>query len=388
MNSNFLRAASFAAVLAVLSLAGRAAYAVSQPDVLPTGATITPDAAPGSVFQTLNVDLPDYPDRAVDGAQTTAVSPDGKTLLILTSGFNKLKGANGAVQAQDSNEYIFVYDISSPSVPVKTQVVLVPRAFSGLVWSPDGTKFYVAGGPDDNLHTYALSNSVWAEVGTPIALGHKGNLMNLETQVGPTAAGVGITADGNTVVVANWETDSVTAVDVVQGVIAAEFDLRPGIINPALSGLPGGEFPFGVVVKGNNTVYVSSARDREIDVLNLSGGVLTLSKRIPVKGNPEKMTLNLAQSKLYVAVNNTDALVIIDTAWNVIVSQVNTSAPVGVLGHRKTVPKGSNPNSVTLSPDEKIAYVTNGGTNNVAVISLEWNRPTVIGLIPTGWQPN
>src|SRR6266496_530042 len=388
MNSNFLRAASFAAVMAIVSLAGRAAYAVSQPDILPTGATITPGAAPGSVFQSLTVDLPDYPNREVDGAQTTAVSPDGRTLLILTSGFNKLRDANGAVQAQDSSECIFVYDISSPSVPVKTQVLLVPRAFGGLVWGPDGTRFYVAGGPDDNLHTYALSNGVWAEAGTPIALGHKGNLMNLETSVGPTAAGVGATADGKIVVVANWETDSVTAVDVINGVVLAEYDLRPGIIDPAKSGIPGGEFPFGVAVKGNNTVYVSSARDREVDVLNLSGGVLALTKRIPVRGNPEKMTLNRAQSRLYVTVNNADALVIIDTFRNRIVSQVNSSAPPGFLGKRGIVPKGSNPNSVTLSPDERTAFVTNGGTNNVAVISLRDERPTVVGLIPTGWQPN
>ena len=50
MKSNFLRAASFAAALAVLSLAGRAAYAVSRPELIPTGAAITPDAAPGAVF--------------------------------------------------------------------------------------------------------------------------------------------------------------------------------------------------------------------------------------------------------------------------------------------------------------------------------------------------
>jgi DNA-binding beta-propeller fold protein YncE len=365
-----------------------AAYAASQPVVLPSGATITPDAAPGSVFQPLTVNLPDYPNRAVDGAMTTAVSPDGKTLLILTSGFNKLRDANGQVQTQDSSEYVFVYDISAPSVPVKTQVVLVPRAFSGLVWSPDGTKFYVAGGPDDNLHTYALSNGQWAESGTPIALGHKGDVMNQETATGPTAAGVGVTADGSTVIVANWETDSVTAVDVVHGVILAEYDLRPGIIDPAQSGVPGGEFPFGLVVKGNSTVYVSSARDREIDVLNLAGGTLTLTSRIPVKGNPEKMILNQAQSKLYVAVNNSDALVIIDTSANAVVSQVNTSAPVGLLGTKKIVPKGSNPNSVALSPDETTAYVTNGGTNNVAVINLTGQQPVVTGLIPTGWQPN
>jgi DNA-binding beta-propeller fold protein YncE len=362
-------------------------YATSPSIVLPTGATITPDAAPGSVFGPLTVDLPDYPNRAVDGAQTTAIGPDGKTLLILTSGFNKLRDSNGVVQPQDSSEYVFVYDISSPSVPVKHQVVLVPNAFSGLVWSPDGTKFYVAGGKDDNLHTFAQSNGLWAEVGSPISLAHKGDLMNQETQIGPTAAGVGITADGKTVIVANWETDSVTAVDVVNGVVLAEYDLRPGIINPAQAGVPGGEFPFGIVVTGSNTVYVSSARDREIEVLSLAGGALTLTSRIPVKGNPEKMILNHAQSKLFVTVANADALVIVDTASNRVLDQVNTSAPAGLLGKGNTIPKGSNPNSVTLSPDEKTAYVTNGGTNGLAVISLS-GKPTVIGLIPTGWQPN
>jgi DNA-binding beta-propeller fold protein YncE len=386
---SLFRIAISAAVLAVsISASNRDACATSQPVILPTGATITPDAAPGSVFGPLTVNLPDYPNRAVDGAQTTAISPDGKTLLILTSGFNKLRDANGKVQPQDSSEYIFVFDISAPSVPVKTQVVLVPRAFGGLVWSPDGTKFYVAGGPDDNVHTYAQVNGQWADSGTPISLGHKGNVMNQETGVAPTVAGIGITSDGTTVVVANWETDSITAVDVVHSVVLAEYDLRPGIIDPAQSGVPGGEFPFGVAVKGNNTVYVSSARDREIDVLSLAGGVLTLTNRIPIKGNPEKLILNRAQNKLYAAVNNTDALVIIDTASNTIVAQVNASAPSGLLGNGRIVPKGSNPNSVTLSPDEQTAYVTNGGTNNVAVINLAGKQPVITGLIPTGWQPN
>jgi DNA-binding beta-propeller fold protein YncE len=382
------RATTCAALLAAASLFCQPSATASETTVLPTGATITPDAAPGSVFQPLTVDLPDYPNRAVDGAQTTAISPDGKTLLILTSGFNKLRDANGAVQAQDSSEYVFVYDISTPSAPVKKQVVFVPRAFSGLVWSPDGTKFYVAGGPDDNLHTYALTNGQWAESGSPIPLNHKGDLMNLETQTGPTAAGLGITADGRTVVIANWETDSVTSVDVLNGVVLSEYDLRPGLINPAQTGVPGGEFPFGVAVKGGDTVYVSSARDREVDVLNIVNGVLTLTKRIPVRGNPGKMVLNRAQSRLYVAVGNADALVIISTRSNRVIGGVNTSAPAGLLGRGDVVPKGSNPNSVSLSPDEKFAYVTNGGTNNVAVIRLGEEGATVTGLIPTGWQPN
>jgi DNA-binding beta-propeller fold protein YncE len=377
----FLRAAGVAAILAVTSFA-------SAQVLLPTGATITPTAAPGSVFQPLTVPLPDYPNYSPDSAQTTAVSPDGKTLLILTSGFNLNLDANGHYQPQDSSEYIFVYDISSPTLPVQKQIVFVPNGFGGLVWSPEGSKFYVAGGQDDNLHTYAQNNGQWVEVGTPIYLGHKGDLMNQETFVGPTAGGVGITADGNTVVIANYETDSVTVVDVVNGAVLQEYDLRPGRINPVNSGIPGGEFPFGVAIAGNNTVYVSSTRDREIDALSLNAGKVTLTSRIPVKGNPEKLVLNRAQTLLYVAEANADALAVINTGSNSVVSEINVSAPVGVLGRGKSVPKGSNPNSVALSFDEKTAYLTDGGTNAVSVVSLSGKQPVVTGLIPTGWQPN
>jgi DNA-binding beta-propeller fold protein YncE len=380
----WLRAAGLtAAFLGALTAGASAVYAANQPIVLPTGATITPDATPGSVFQPLKVALPDYPNYSPDSAETTAVSPDGKTLLILTSGFNLNLDVNGNYQPADSGEYVFVYDISTPGSPVQKQIVSVPNAWGGLVWSQDGASFYVAGGQDDNIHTYRQTSGAWAEVGTPISLGHAGGVMTKETFVGPTAAGIGITADGKTIVVANYETDSVTAVDLTQGKVSAEFDLRPGVINPAQAGVAGGEFPVAVAIKGNNTVYVSSARDREIDVLRLTNGGLSLMTRIPVKGNPNRMVLNKSQRQLYVAANNSDALIVIDTDSNEAEARVNTSAPAGMLGQGNNVPKGSNPNSVTLSPDERTAYVTNGGTNNVAVIDLTGRRPSVKGLIPT-----
>jgi len=384
--NNFIRTVSLVAALAVATISGEGALAQT---VLPTGASLTPGAAPGSVFQPLKVALPDYPNYSPDGAETTAVSPDGKTLLILTSGYNLNLDVNGNYQPQDSGEYVFVYDISNPRAPVQKQVVILQneRAFDGLVWSPDGTKFYVAGGADDVIHTYANNNGQWAEVGSPINLGHTGDLMSLETETGPTAAMVGITADGTTLFVANHETDSVTAVDLTKSAVLQEYDLRPGLINIQQTGVAGGEFPYGIAVKGNNTVYVSSVRDREIDLLNFSNGALSLTNRIPVSGNPEKMILNRAQSKLFVVAANSDELIIIDTTANRVVASVNTTTPIGVLGFRN-VPKGSNPNSVVLSPDEKTAYVTNGGTNSVAVVSLFGGFPVVIGLIPTGWYPN
>jgi hypothetical protein len=53
-----------------------------------------------------------------------------------------------------------------------------------------------------------------------------------------------------------------------------ELDLRPGkAVSSPTPGTPGGEYPFWVVLAGSSgpgaTAYVSSLRDREIDVVNL-----------------------------------------------------------------------------------------------------------------------
>ena len=62
---------------------------------LPTGAFITPTAAAGADFRPLNPDLPTRPDFVAGQAVSTAVSPDGNTLLVLTSGYNRNNGPDG-----------------------------------------------------------------------------------------------------------------------------------------------------------------------------------------------------------------------------------------------------------------------------------------------------
>ncbi|MGA8026725.1 MAG: hypothetical protein WB992_06235 [Bryobacteraceae bacterium] len=80
--------------------------------LLPTGKRITPTAAPGSRFEPLNPELPGYPDFVAGQAISTAVSPNKQTLLILTSGYNRINGADGKPIQDLSDEYVFAYDIS------------------------------------------------------------------------------------------------------------------------------------------------------------------------------------------------------------------------------------------------------------------------------------
>jgi len=346
---------------------------------LPSGQFITPTAPAGALFMTLNPGLKDFPNFLAGRAVKTVVSPDGRTLLVMTSGYNRLADPQGKTLPQDSNEYIFVFDISAAK-PVQKQVIQVPNTYVGLVFAPDGQHFYASGGANDVVHVYALSNASWEESGSPISLGHSTGVAFIGGGAqSPVVANIALTADGKTLVAANIFNDSISVVDLASRTKTGELDLRPGIIDPAQSGVAGGETPFGVAVRGNAVAYVSSQRDREIDVIDIA--TLSLTARIPVQGNPNSLLLNKAGTLLYAASDNSDFVTVIDTSTNGIVETISTIAPQGLLSNPERF-TGATPNALALSPDEQTLYVSDGGINAIAVISLGAGRPHgVTGLI-------
>jgi DNA-binding beta-propeller fold protein YncE len=355
-----------------------------------SGQQITPTAPTGASFVPLNPGLADNPQYLAGQAVTSIVSPDGKTLLVLTSGYNMLHDSDGKLIPSDSTQFVFIYDISQHK-PVQKQVIQVPNTYSGIVFDPAGTMFYVSGGVDDNIHAYSLGqNGAWAEQqGSPMALGHGG--VGVGFSVKPQAAGIAITKDGSQLVVANYYNDSISVLTKSSGgwTATSELDLRPGKEDPRNSGVPGGEYPLWVAIKGNDTAYISSIRDREIVVVNFADTPKVV-KRIRVPGQPNRMVLNASQSALYVAQDNTDSVGVINTNSNQLIDNIAVTAPPGLLSATKSKLKGNDTNSVTLSRDEKLLYVTNGWMNDVAVIQLSsiLKQSHVIGLIPTGWYPN
>ncbi|HEU4415708.1 MAG TPA: beta-propeller fold lactonase family protein, partial [Candidatus Angelobacter sp.] len=387
-----------AAAIAILFLHPPALYAqhakpAPSAESLPNGMEITPLAARGATFQPLNPDLPDLPSFTVDHPVSTALSPDGNTLLILTSGFNRNFDARGKAIPAQSSEYVFVFDLRGKA-PVKQQVLRIPNSFVGLAWSPDSRQFFVSGGQDDSVHVFAAADGIWAESGRPIALEHKNgigvpdNMEGKAEPVRPVVAGLAVSPDGKMLLAANYQNDSVSLVDLDSQKIVGELDLRPGKISPAQKGVPGGEYPYGVVFCGNDKAYVSSLRDREIVAVSLKAGSLTVSGRIKTHGQPGKIIVNRAGTLLFATADNSDTVVIVQTAANRIIAEIKTTAPAGVFSARAGF-KGSMPNDLALSPDEKTLYVTNGGTNSVAVIALDKDLDDshLLGLIPTGWYP-
>ena len=395
-----------------------------QPQPLPNmGQQITPLAPKGAMYQTLNPGLPAPADKwLASNAVTSVVSPEPehKTMLVMTSGYNRFNTAivqpptgTNPWNPEFSNEYVFVYDISN-SAPVQKQAVQIATTYNGIAWDPSGSAFYVSGCAWDMIHVVTNSTGVWTDQPSQwLPLVHKGvgNGLNLvpndatavNSQVGvaPCVAGIAISQDGQTLVAASYYNDSISVFTgglghwtPVPGPPAIPgIDLRPGksAVNPQ-PGVPGGEYPFWVAVKGNGAnavAYVSSVRDREIDVVSL-GGTLGVTARIKVKGQPNKMTLNAAQTLLYVADDQADTVDVIDTVRNVVLESIPVVAPLLPSALSQQGYKGANPNSVTLSPDEKQLYVTNGNLNCISVVDLNGTSTNdrVSGLIPTGWYPN
>jgi hypothetical protein len=131
----------------------------SAPQAVPNlSQSITPLATAGSSFQFLDTGMtvtdtqnPQVaPQEWMAGqAVSTSVSPDGKTLLVLTSGYNRVfQGPFPLFDPLYSNEYVFIYDISNHA-PVFKQTVSIPNAYHGIVWDPSGQAFYVSGGMGD-----------------------------------------------------------------------------------------------------------------------------------------------------------------------------------------------------------------------------------------------
>lgn len=395
---------------------------------VPTGQTITPSAVAGSTFTNMTVSIPaltNNPGGLVgpDGAIQSALNPaDGKTLVVMTSGYNTYDLPNGSGRPAAYNglygpEYIFAFDTTNPTAPVRNKnpmgqsgtspaAALTPQdTFQGMIWSPDGTKLYVSGGTDGNVIVYPF-NLVSKIFGAPtkiqlIAGGANGDANGVAAgnYLGPQTSGLALDPTGRILIATNALNNSISVVDTgTNKIVVNGYDLRPYNTTPATgNGLAGGEEPYGVAITADGKrAYITSIRDREVLVLDISNalnGTVSLITRIPVTGSPNNVVLKASTGELFVAEDNSDQVAVIDTnpssgTYNTITHTIDAIAPAGTFpatGPRFT---GAATNNVALSPDGNTLYVTNGGANDVAIVPLAGaGAYQVAGLVPTGWYP-
>jgi len=371
----------------------------------PPGLYITPTALANAVQQPLNPGLTNYPDFVAGQAVKGVVSPDGKTLAILTAGMNSLYYPNtpaneansliGTIDTAASTQFLFLYDVSgaNKSKPVLKQVIQQLNAHVGLVWAPDSKMLYAAGGCDDVVYAYSNDGTSFG-LSNKISLGHAPNgcLSNPANRTGlglgvePNVSGLAISSDGKTLVAANNYNDSISVIDTASGTVRYEYDLRPYASSGAPNGSKGGTFPYSVVLNGT-VAYVGCDRDREVVAVNVASPTAgAFLARIQLDGNPNGMTLSADGAKLYAAQDNQDQVAVIDTASNKVIDKIDTRGPARLDFPPNTT--GAAPTAVTINQATKSLYAVNAGSNSIAVIPLSGPHAfKTIGLIPTAYDP-
>jgi DNA-binding beta-propeller fold protein YncE len=367
--------------MAAFLLNAHPAIAGDTPQDLPTGQRLTPLAAPGARFAPLVTHAGSAPQTIADGAAAVAVSPDKREMLVLTSGYNRFNGPDGKLDPVQSQQYVFVYRIDDHA-STRAQTLTVPNSYSGVAWRPDGNGFIVGGGVDDNVHLFARGANGFAEAGAPIVLGHT---HGLGLDVKPQAAGIAVSADGRRALVANYYNDSISLVDLQARHVIAEQDLRPGKIDPATRGVPGGEYPFAVLWPDAGRAYVSAPRDRQLVELAIGDQSVTVTRRIATIGEPTALLFDVSARRLYATEDNADRLAMVDTTSGRLVAEPRLGVPDAI--DSGALPKGLNPNSLALTANHRL-LVTYGGANAVAMVTLTGRGARVDGLVPTGWYPS
>ena len=349
----------------------------------PSGFAITPLAAKGAVLTLLGT-LDGAPGSvSITNPAALAASPDGALIALLTSGFNGMALPDGKPDRAHSTERLMIFR-PSPAGAAKLAEVPLPATFAGVAWSPDGKRIAATLGVGDAVVTFAWDGAKLTPDGAPIALGHAAGL---GLRVKPAAAGV-VWVSAGRLLVTNFFNDSVSLVDATTRKLVTEIDLRPGKIDPAQRGVPGGTYPFRVAMAGPTRAVVSSPRDRELITLSLAGDTLTVAARTKTLAEPTAL-LALPDGRMLATGDNSDTLIALAADGRSVAEYPLTGLPAA-----PTRPKGLNPNALALASDGRL-WVTLGGFNAVAAIDLasllaqpSGTPAAFAGMVPTGWYPD
>jgi len=273
----------------------------------------------------------------------SAVSPDGRTLLVVNAG--------------DGAQSVKVVDTATARVRQSLPYFAPSGVYAGVAFSPDGLHAYVSGGGNDIVRVYDVQGQQLTET-TPVYLPTAAD----STPLHPFPAGLAVTPNGGRLVVADQMGDAVSVVDLA--------DRR-------ISTVPVGHRPCGVAVsQDGHTAYVSNQGASTVSVLDLTGPSPAVRTTIRVGTHPNDLLLD--GRTLYVADGDSDEVSVIDTSSERVTRTVS-------LAPYPRAPVGANPDALALSSDGRRLYVANSGDNDVAVVDVD--SGTVSGLIPTAWYP-
>ena len=329
--------------------------------------------------------------------QAIALSPDGK--LLVTA------GKTSEIIVIDPKTGAILQKVAFPGKPVPVETVDDPSkggdaggvktkpdggaqlSFTGLVFSPDGTRIYVSNVNGD-VKVFAVEQgkvSAQRLIVLPEARAPK--------RKAEIPAGIAVSADGQQLYVALNLANKLAEIDAATGVVlrmwetgVAPFDvvLAAGKVYVSNWGgrRPGKGDLTGPAGRGT-TVRVDPVRslpsEGSVTIVNLAGGKVKMELLVELR--PGALAVSPDQRYVVVANSGSDTLSVIETKTDTVIEKIWTRQPSDLFS--------GTPNALAFDKSGKRLYVCNATQNVVGVILFDAadKESTLLGLIPVGWFP-
>ncbi len=337
-------------------LLGGAAYLVSQ-DAPPT---TTGPQTDGSVMLNSGwrlrpagqqIPLDTFP-------MSTAMTPDGKFLLVLHCGYRPPS--------------IAVFDAKTLKEVARVPVV---DAWLGLTLSPDGKKVYVGGGAKASVFEFTLAEDGQLSPARTFVV-----VPEASRQHQDFVGDVTVSPDGRLLYAAILHRDMIAVINPLSGMIIER--IRTGRRPYRILFHPDGQ-SFFVSSWADAAVFRHKAETGE-RLATIRVGPhptdMVWSGRRPTVEEGEKPEW---QARLFVAAANTNNVYVIglnDGGGAQVVETLSVA-----LSPRQ--PAGMTPSALALNSDQTRLYTVCSDANAVAVADISGPRTSVLGFIPTGWYP-
>ncbi len=372
-----LIAATFFIGLAALSSCGRTSSSSNKTPVTQywgfNGYTLSPAGV-----QVGNSSFTSPERTSIPQPSEIAVTPDGKTALVLSTGWIAYAHKSHMITAINTSNDTIASSISLTTAPLGYE------SFDGMAVNSSGTDVYVPG--IQSQRGYVLD----VGIGAGGSLGFKQAIPlqpytsttffgGVPTQVWPTAAGIAVY--GNTLITAN-NVEYDTNGNQYPGETVSIIDLATGTQTFTLT--TGGYYPWSIAITPDGKyAYVCNRQTDNgtgtVTVFSITGTPATVTTIQLGQTGSAAIVSALNGSKMYVANSLSDTVSVIDTSTNTVSDTISLAMFV-------TEPSmGGLPNNLALSANGQYLYVSMGADNAIAVIDTGTDQ--VVGRIPTASYP-
>jgi len=287
---------------------------------------------------------------------STALSPDGRYLLVLNGGYNP--PSISVLEAATGKE---------------TSRVPVTDAWLGLTFTPKGDHVYVSGGSRGAVFEFTFADG-------KLEAGRRFNIVAPERRGHNDFIGdVALTPDGRLLYAADIYHDSLAVINPQSGTV--------------IDRVKTGRRPYRILFHPDGkSFFVTSWTDGSLGHYDTETGSLLTTVRLGP--HPTDMVWRPGKNegaegetpwtaRLFVAAANTNSvytLGVTDSKELQLIETINTAMT-------PRQPLGMTPSALALSPHGNRLYVVCSDANVVAVVDISQERAHVDGFIPTGWYP-